>query len=146
MRRQLEALTCAGTLTQEECTLADIPAIVRFFGTNLGVRAAAAAERGELYREKQFVIGIPAAEILPEWEGGELVLVQGIIDIWFYEDGAIVLADYKTDRIAKGQEELLVKRYKAQLDYYGRALEQMTGKQVKEKLIYSFALRKSIAV
>ena len=146
VRRQLEALTCAGTLTQEECTLADIPAIVRFFGTNLGVRAAAAAERGELYREKQFVIGIPAAEILPEWEGGELVLVQGIIDIWFYEDGAIVLADYKTDRIAKGQEELLVKRYKAQLDYYGRALEQMTGKQVKEKLIYSFALRKSIAV
>jgi len=31
-----------------------------------------------------------------------------------------------------------------QMDYYQRALEQMTGKKVKEKIIYSMALEKEI--
>ena len=36
--------------------------------------------------------------------------------------------------------EELVEKYHAQLDYYGRALEQITGKKVKEKVLYSFTL------
>ena len=39
----------------------------------------------------------------------------------------------------KATEELMEK-YHAQLDYYGRALEQITGKKVKEKVLYSFTL------
>ena len=31
-----------------------------------------------------------------------------------------------------------------QLDYYGRALEQLTRKKVKEKVIYSFALKEEL--
>ena len=38
----------------------------------------------------------------------------------------------------------LVRRYQVQLDYYAQALERLTGKQVKEKLIYSFALSREI--
>ena len=37
-------------------------------------------------------------------------------------------------------EKELVEKYHAQLDYYGRALEQITGKKVKEKVLYSFTL------
>lgn len=146
VQKQLDVLVREGTVTQEECSLVSVPAIVHFFRTDLGRRAAAAAKRGELYREKQFVIGIPASEIRPDWGEEELVLIQGIIDAWFYEDDQIVLADYKTDRVARGQEELLAKRYRTQLDYYERALTQMTGKPVKEKLIYSFALQESIRI
>ena len=58
-----------------------------------------------------------------------------------YTDG-MVLIDYKTDHVSDG--EILVKRYKVQLDYYQRALEQMTGKRVKERIIYSLALQKEI--
>ena len=36
--------------------------------------------------------------------------------------------------------EELVEKYHAQIDYYGRALEQITGKKVKEKVLYSFTL------
>lgn len=146
VQKQLDVLVREGTVTQEECSLVSVPSIVHFFRTDLGRRAAAAAKRGELYREKQFVIGIPASEIRPDWGEEELVLIQGIIDAWFYEDDQIVLADYKTDRVARGQEELLAKRYRTQLDYYERALTQMTGKPVKEKLIYSFALQESIRI
>ena len=56
----------------------------------------------------------------------------------------IVIVDYKTDRIFRGEE--LAERYRAQLVYYGKALEMMTGKKVKERLIYSFTLGKTIAV
>ena len=40
----------------------------------------------------------------------------------------------------------LVRRYQSQLTYYARALSQITGKAVKEKIIYSFALGKEINV
>ena len=74
----------------------------------------------------------------------ETVLVQGIIDVWFEEDGELVVLDYKTDRVFK--EEILREKYHTQLDYYARALEQLTGKCVKEKIIYSFTMQKEIEV
>ena len=48
---------------------------------------------------------------------------------------------YKTDN---ADEETLVGRYKAQLDYYASTLERLTGKKVKEKIIYSFKHNKEI--
>ena len=74
------------------------------------------------------------------------MLIQGIIDAWIDDDDGILLIDYKTDHIPEGQEEILIKRYKAQLDYYGRALEQIRKKPVKKRVIYSLTLEKSVEV
>ena len=52
--------------------------------------------------------------------------------------------EMKTDRVFK--EEILREKYHTKLDYYARALEQLTGKCVKEKIIYSFAMKKEIEV
>ena len=71
-----------------------------------------------------------------------MVLVQGIIDVWFEEEDGLVVADYKTDRIRTGKE--LTERYALQLDYYAEALKRITGKEVKEKILYSFALQEEI--
>ena len=68
----------------------------------------------------------------------ETILIQGIIDVWFEEEDGLVVADYKTDRV--DTKEDLGLRYQVQLDYYAKALEQLTGKRVKEKILYSFAL------
>ena len=95
-------------------------------------RAAAA---GKLYREKQFVIGIPARE-MGEWDSDERILIQGIIDAFFEEDGKLVLVDYKTDYVENS--DILIRRYEAQVRYYTRALEQMTEKRVAERYLYSF--------
>ena len=70
------------------------------------------------------------------------MLIQGIIDVFFEEEDYIVVADYKTDRVETAEE--LIRRYQVQLDYYAQALERLTGKSVKEKLIYSFALSREI--
>ena len=72
----------------------------------------------------------------------EMVLVQGIIDAYFEEDGHIVLLDYKTDAVKTDRE--LTDRYRTQLDYYEEALARLTGKPVSERLLYSFALEKVI--
>ena len=72
------------------------------------------------------------------------MLIQGIIDAFFYEDDGIVVVDYKTDRVRYARE--LTDKYHAQLEYYEKALTMMTGKRVKEKLIYSFTLGKVIEV
>ena len=87
-----------------------------------------------------------AGRIRKEWNFDEEILVQGIIDAWFLEEDEIVLIDYKTDRIAFGEETRLVERYRAQLEYYQMALERLTGKKVKEKIIYSFCLNEEIPV
>lgn len=148
--RQVEAqlleLQKKKQISEEEISLLNIPAIVHFFQTDIGKRAADAARRGQLYREKQFVIGVPASDIRPQWDKEEMVLVQGIIDAWFYEGEQIVLLDYKTDRVLKGQEQKLKERYQAQLDYYAKALKQTTGHEVKEKIIYAFSLQEGIAL
>ena len=65
----------------------------------------------------------------------ETILVQGIIDAYFIEDGKIILVDYKTDRVRKGQEQKLIDLYHVQLEDYAEALERMTGMKVKEKFI-----------
>ena len=70
------------------------------------------------------------------------MLIQGIIDVYFEEDGELVVADYKTDRVSAPQE--LTDRYRKQLEYYERALVQITGKRVKERVIYSFGLGQEI--
>ena len=106
-----------------------------------------AAQNGKLKKEQPFVLGVEADRIYPENGGeksGELLIVQGIIDLFFEEDGEIVLLDYKTDRVRT--EEELTGRYRIQLEYYQEALEKSLGKHVKEKLIYSFALGKEIRV
>jgi ATP-dependent helicase/nuclease subunit A len=41
---------------------------------------------------------------------------------------------------------MLARRYRVQLDYYERALTQLTGKKVKERVIYSLALQQGIEV
>ena len=72
------------------------------------------------------------------------MLVQGIIDAYFLEDEEIVLVDYKTDRVSKGEEQRLVDLYHVQLEDYACALTRLTGRRVKETFIYSFALGKAI--
>ena len=107
-----------------------------FVQSDTGRRVANAMNNGSVRREQPFVF---------EYEGQ---LIQGIIDLYFEEDGELVLVDYKTDRVMKDEagEKELVKRYAIQLDYYAKALTQLTGKKVKEKIIYSFALGKELSV
>lgn len=113
-----------------------------FLQTDVAKRMHQAAVSGMLHKEQPFVLGVDASTIYPEETSEETLLIQGIIDVWFEEEDGLVVLDYKTDRVRKREE--LKEKYNIQLDYYGQALERITGKAVKEKIIYSFALREEI--
>ena len=119
--------------------------IFTFVTSSLGQRMKKAFENRLLFREQPFVISREAEELNPDWEG-ERVLVQGIMDAYFVEDGELILVDYKTDKVRRGEEQILTERYRNQILGYGEALSRAAGKQVKEAYIYSFALGKEIEV
>lgn len=116
-----------------------------FARSPLGKRMGMAFIQGKLFREQPFVMEAQASCINENW-GEEKILVQGIIDAYFWEDNEIVLIDYKTDRIKPWEEHLLAERYHTQLENYQEALEKMLSAKVKEKYIYSFTLGKAVKV
>ena len=125
-------------VTEEYYRAVDIVKIVLFLKDELAYRMWRAETEGNLYKEQPFVFSLPAKRVNADIPTGERVLIQGIIDAYFVEDGQIVLMDYKTDNI-KAMDELW-KRYSTQLDYYEEAISMLTGLPVKEKLLYSFKL------
>lgn len=142
---RLRAWQQAGILTAAEADAIDPRGLLRLGKTVSAGRMAAAQSRGQLWREKPFVMGLPAGEVYPEKQSEELVVIQGIIDIYWEEDGALYLLDYKTDRVpTDGGEEILKSRYRKQLSLYARALCAATGLPVRQKIIYSFALGQEI--
>ena len=114
--------------------------------SELGKRMKEAAQKKLLYKERQFVTGIPFSDMNKDAKTDDFVVVQGIIDVYFEEEDKIILVDYKTDRVREGEEDILIRRYRAQMESYQQALEKITGKCVKEIYIYSVTLQKTIPV
>ncbi len=140
----IDGMAASGKIEKEAAECVKAYDIFRFLETSSGKRMKKAAKSQKLWKEQPFVLGIDAKELYPKEEDGELILVQGIIDAYFEEEDGLVVLDYKTDRVRKAEE--LVEKYQEQLRYYAKALEQMTGKKVKEKIIYAFSLGKEIRI
>ena len=144
LNAQLERFVEEGRLTAQWRESIDNRKIRTFLRSSLAGRMKKAAQLGKLKREQPFVLGLPASRLGSQFPESEQVLIQGIIDVFFEEDGRIIVADYKTDRVKTPEE--LITRYQVQLDYYAQALTRLTGKEVTEKIIYSFALGKEVVL
>ena len=144
LEAEVERLAEDGRLSREMAECIETEDMMRFLRTKSGVRMLQAARNRKLYKEQPFVISVNASEIYQGDLSGEKILVQGIIDVYFEEEDGLVVLDYKTDQVKSRKE--LAKKYHAQLEYYAHALSQLTGKTVKEKIIYSFTLKEEIIV
>ncbi|MGN0701996.1 MAG: UvrD-helicase domain-containing protein [Lentihominibacter sp.] len=118
------------TILPEEYDEIKIDSISAFFDTEIGRRCARAEKKGKLFKEREFI-----AE--GELEG-ERIIVQGIIDCCFEEDGKLVLIDYKNSSLAGRTAEDVTMDYSRQLALYAKALEGATGMEVSESYIYLF--------
>ena len=119
--RQRAALLEKGVVSENELAAVHPRLLVRLFASPLGVRMLAA---GELHREWAFTYR-------RETEDG-VQLLQGVIDCCFIERGAWVLVDYKTDADAAGA----IERHRPQLELYAQALAGITGRPVRERVLY----------
>ena len=117
-----------------------------FFQSDIGKRII---NSPMVYREAPFVFRKKAVDVLDSLNEDDLILVQGIIDCYFIEGDQAVIVDYKTDRIDETKDinpqiNKLKNEYHDQLELYKEAVEKITGKKVKESLLYLFSIGKEI--
>ena len=97
-------------------------------------------EAKEIHKEEPFYINLPAKTIYKEAEEKENILVQGIIDLYYInKEDKLILVDFKTDHIQKGEEYKLEEQYKVQIDLYKQALEEALHKKVDKAMIYALS-------
>ena len=87
VKKSMDEMLKKGLITDDMYRLTRPKLIEQFISSDVAARMAQADKRGDLYKEKPFVM---------DYEG---VLVQGIIDVFWLENDKIVLLDYKTDRV-----------------------------------------------
>ncbi|NLK64338.1 MAG: helicase-exonuclease AddAB subunit AddA [Tissierellia bacterium] len=122
--------------------------IEEFFNSSIGRRIV---NSKSVYREVPFVLRKKASHVLERLNEEDLILVQGIIDCYFIEDGEAVIVDYKTDKIdernnVSAQIKKLKEEYRDQILLYKEAVEKLTGLKVKECCLYLFSMGKAVPV
>ncbi|NCB41232.1 MAG: helicase-exonuclease AddAB subunit AddA [Clostridia bacterium] len=139
IREFINSLVQLNILSAQEASLLDTKAIAAFFSSQTGKRVLASSA---VFKEAPFVFKTV-------YESKE-VLVQGIIDCYFKEEDALVIVDYKSNFVDMARQEEEKERMKQiyipQMRQYKEALEAITGKRVKECIIYLFGLNDQISI
>lgn len=139
----LSALRENGRISPEQEHAVDREAVAWFTNGDLYRRMSSAAR---LERELPFSYPI-SAQALYQIPADETVLLQGVIDACFLENGAWTIVDYKTDRIRPGESaQAAADRHAVQLDLYALALEAITGVKVEKRLVVLLSYRLVVAV
>ncbi len=139
-RMELARLAKEAYLTQEQAESVDPDKILRFFHSPLGERLRKSAD---IRRELKFSLPVSpdvytdGLSALKKPEGDDAILLQGVLDCCFLENGAYVIVDFKTD--AATDKARALARYKPQLAAYAHALARVTGKPVRECVLYLFS-------
>ncbi len=144
LESEIERLEEKGFLDNLQAESLDRKKLKNFFTSELFERISSSEK---VYREKKFIIGMSPTEFdetLPEKFSDEKVIVQGILDCAFEENGEIIIVDYKTDKVSS--PETLRERYSGQLKIYEKAVRECLGKTVKETLLYSFSLETTVKI
>ncbi|MPM33211.1 ATP-dependent helicase/nuclease subunit A [bioreactor metagenome] len=150
IKEQIKQMEFIELLTPEEAKVIKVEKIYGFFQSSLGVRMLQAYKNGTLKRELPFRMEVSSTLLnnsLPgEIYNEEKIVLRGIIDCYFEEEGKAIILDYKTDYVPNGEEQVVVDRYRTQLNYYGEAVEKLIGKEVKEKYLYLFSIDKEVKI
>lgn len=143
IRSQAELLKERGAIDPDVYAALDTERIERFFTTDAGRRAADAAGRGVLLKEKAFTLSTE--------KDGRKILVQGVIDCCFEEKGRMVLIDYKSSfirphRDPAAEHERIRNEYRVQIDLYREAVYKGTGLEVSEAYLYLFMTDEALSM
>lgn len=135
VRAQIEAMREQRKLTDEQANAVDVHAIVRFLRSDLAARIR---KSKQVEREYRFSLLRPVRDF-SSLDADDSVLLQGVVDCFFEEDGELVVVDFKTDHVSRAQLDERAEHYRPQLEAYSMALTRVMGKKVKEKVLYFFS-------
>ena len=137
------ALAGRRLLTPEQAQAVDAAALNCFLASPLAEELRR-AERVE--REFRFSLLVPAQDYYPALEGGDEILLQGVVDLFAIKDGRITVVDFKTDRVTEQTLPERVAYYKPQLEAYSTALERIWEMPVARRVLYFFRLGQAVEV
>lgn len=154
VEQTLARLERLAILTAEQVEAVAPDQIEAFYTNELGIRLIHSSWK---LREMPFSYMVPAGEAykgldyldeatlkltpVNAKEGfNEVVLIQGVIDCLFREEGRVILLDYKTDAVLEhqGGVEALKEKYRFQLELYSKALQDILGEPISEIWLYFF--------
>lgn len=138
---RVDELAQKGVIDAELARHIDAEQIAAFLDSGVAQRARRSSRC--LY-EQPFCLRMSAHEAGLS-QSDEAVIVQGVIDLCFVENGVWVLVDYKTDAV-KGTAAETAQKYALQLALYEKALQRITHMPVSEKIIYLLSVGKAVRV
>ena len=98
-----------------------------------------------VYREYRFAVLVDAA-IYDTAAAGEEMVLQGVADCAFVEDGKLIVVDFKTDRVRDEELTARAESYRPQLNAYAHALEKILCLPAEEKILYFFHKNSAISL
>ena len=128
----LAAMAAAGLIRPQDRAEVETGWLERWMAHPLYARMQQSAR---VERELPFTLRLPAREVT-DTQADDPVMVQGVIDLAFVENGGWVLVDFKTGDVVPGREADYVRHYHPQLALYRKALTVLTGLPVREAGLY----------
>lgn len=152
VRGEMSRIIAAGGMKEAEASLLDVPAIVRFWNSELGgtIRHRAA----DLHREIPFTVRLTAADlralgfrVAEDLAPDEFVVGQGVVDLALIGPEGILILDFKTDRVEPGRiPHAKAEAYRPQLAVYALALARIHGLPVTGRWLHFLATGESAEV
>lgn len=142
IKAEIERLRACKFISDRQAEAVNANAIYKLFSSEIGARIRNA---DSLRREFKFSLLCPAEDFFDGGEG-EKVLLQGVMDCCIEENGELTVIDYKTDRVRGDALLQRAELYKGQLRAYAIAAQRITGKPVKECVLYFLDAGESTAV
>ncbi len=144
IEQEIERLYEWQYISENEYNSLNREALLKFFQSDIFTRIKNA---DHVKREMRFLTEVPATVIdntLDKRFSDEQIIIQGAIDVCIIEKDGIVILDFKTDRV--DEPSALAEAYGMQLSIYALAAQKIFNLPVKEKVIYSFNLGKTVKI
>ncbi|MGN6643380.1 MAG: PD-(D/E)XK nuclease family protein, partial [Verrucomicrobiota bacterium] len=144
LQGEAERLAREGWFSEVEVAALDFKALAKFWATEFGRKIAGRIP--DVHRELQFTAGLQSADLAAlnlesaaHRAEGEVVVIQGVVDLAVILPDQIWIVDFKTDAITELELPAKVKTYEPQLKLYALALSRIYRRPVTECALYFLA-------
>lgn len=144
VEKALDELAEKRKITADERKIIEAKRVAKFFRNELGQRVlrAFSQDPDNVKREQPIYSEVIGYEVQQDYDGR--ISIQGQIDMYFIENGEIVVVDYKSDTEKNLEKEL--DSYASQVKIYMKILNNQTGMEVKEMYLYAFIADKEMKI
>ncbi len=139
----VKSLRVRRLLTEEQADAVNRKELRRFLASPL---AEALRRAEQVEREYRFSLLMPGRDYFDGLEDGEEIMLQGVVDLFAVQDGAVTVVDFKTDYVTEDTLEERVAAYRPQLAAYSAALEKILELPVRRRVLYFFRLGETVEV